>query len=171
MPVIVMVRHPAAVVASAKRLGWSFDIASWLDSQPELSSSLDDVLHPPPPYSTLVEEISVLWKCLYSTLRAYLSRNPDMMMVRHEDLCRSPIETFEKLYSYAGLCFDTAAVDQVRKHTQPSNTSLPADHRSVRRNSHALIKKWKTQLSDREIQIIHETTEDVASSFYDPGDW
>lgn len=80
----MIVRHPAATVASYLRLGWRFSPTE-LQAQPGL---MRDHLEPVPGSVdagalTAVEEGALLWRCYYQVLGTYLDPNPAMTAVRH----------------------------------------------------------------------------------------
>lgn len=170
VPVIVLIRHPAAVVASITRLNWRFDVEKWIREQPGLSDLLRPVIDAqPPPYASAIEEASVLWSCLYFVLHTFLERNPDMMSIKHETICRTPVASFRRMHQYAGYAFEASDAERVRAYTQGSDA--PSDHRTVRRDSERVLKKWKHELSGADVATIRRITTRVASAFYDDDAW
>ena len=171
---VVAVRHPAAVASSMKRLGWRFDFNHLL-GQPLL---MDDLLAP---HRHEIEKLSrtpadsvahagVLWKIIYGTLPRFTDEFDEILVVRHEDLSSSPVEGFERLSRSLGLRFDAETAERVRGFTDDRNpTELDqAEPHSIRVNSHANLSNWQRRLTKEEIQLVRETTEEVAELYY-PG--
>jgi hypothetical protein len=88
--VVVLIRHPAAVVSSLVRLDWIFYFPYLLE-QPEL---MRDWLAPfaeeirrfaasPQP---LLEQGILLWRIMHHVIFRYQQEHPEWIFLRHEDL-------------------------------------------------------------------------------------
>lgn len=177
MQVIVLLRHPAAYVASRKAAGWSFDFRNYLE-QPQL---VRDILSPnlqqiesfvaekEPPS---LETGALQWNLIYGALLSFAQRNPDWLVVRHEDLCTNPIDRFGTLFEACRLGFDDNVVARIRATTATENplSNRDGQHR-IHRDSRVLVKKWKKQLSQREVETVREATESTAGQYYKDDDW
>jgi hypothetical protein len=175
--VVITVRHPAAVVSSWKRLGWSFDFAHLLE-QPAL---LRDWLSPfkremetaLAPSHDLVDRVSLLWRVIYAVVARYERSFPGFVVLRHEDLSREPIEGFGALYDRLGLQFTAAAREVVAASSSganPSESSIENPY-ATRINSRANLENWKRRLSQDEVLRIRHVTEDVAGRYYANEEW
>ena len=171
---VVVVRHPAAVASSMKRLGWVFDFNNLL-AQPLL---MDGLLAP---YRREIEALSraptdsvthagVLWRIIYGTLRGFADELGNLLVVRHEALSSSPVEQFEHLSRSLGLHFDGATAEQIRGFTDERNPPEldQAQPHSVRVNSRASLWNWQRRLTSEEIKVVREATEGVVELYY-PG--
>jgi hypothetical protein len=171
---VVVVRHPAAVASSMKRLGWVFDFKNLL-GQPLL---MDGLLAP---YRHEIETLSrtpadsvthagALWRIMYETLPRFTDHFHNILVVRHEALSSSPVDQFEHLSRLLDLRFDGETAERIRGFTDGRNpTELDrGEPHSVRVNSHANIWNWQNRLTKEEINLVREATEGVVELYY-PG--
>lgn len=175
--VVVVVRHPAAFVDSARRRGWGFAFAELLD-QPLL---MRDVLEPwrgemevfrtHRPQHMVVEDAR-LWRIIYHVARAARAAHPDWIFVRHEDLSADPQAGFARLFGQLGLPYTPRAQRQVEEFSRAGN---PVDgdvrRNSLKRDSRANMHKWRQNLSPEEVRLVREETGDVATAFYGDDEW
>ncbi len=175
--VVVVVRHPAAVASSLKKLNWDFDFQDLID-QPLL---MRDWLEP---YRGEMEQIkcstgdliaqsSLLWRMVYQTVSQIRSRVPDLIVIRHEDLSRDVESGFRELYQSLDLEFSDeirSAIKTASSRENPRETTKNAAH-SVHINSQAAVKSWQERLSIQEIERVNELTGDTASIYYSADDW
>ena len=173
--IVISVRHPLAFVSSLKRLNWSFDFQDLLD-QPLL---MRDHLEPyrsqmePAQSKDVIEQGALLWKMIYQVVHTTRSRNPDFILVHHEDLSRDPNTGFRNLYQALGLDYTQHIEKSILDSTSsenPMELSRKKVH-DVRLDSRANMSNWKKRLSDDEINRVREMTEDVAQLFYADAGW
>ena len=151
--VVVIVRHPLAVVSSRKRLGWKFDLdellaqplllRDWLNpietSWPEALRHTDDV----------VAGGAQLWRLVYEVVSAQHQRLPDMIVVRHEDLSLDPVGEFRALYDVLGLTFDERAEQTIVRSSSSQNPGQldPSNPHAVQLDSRANLESWRSRIS------------------------
>jgi hypothetical protein len=180
MDVIMLLRHPAAFVLSIKEKKWIFNYQN-LVVQPEL---LRDLLQPYEDqirfYAPKGEDYDVIeggslqWNILYHAARELAKTRPDWQVLRHEDLSREPVDEFRKMFERLRLPFSEQVEREVKERSAEEN---PVDDKSkknwedARRNSKALIQKWKKRLSTEEIDRIRALTEPVSKHYYSDADW
>ena len=177
MNVIVMIRHPAAFVASMKRLNWGFDPSRWALSQPLL---LSDYLSPleeelkilRDSKSDIIDETAFLWKVLYSVVLKYKEVNQGWIYLRHEDISLDPLVQFKSLCGRLGLDFTEEMQEQIAEHSNASNPShsTGAD-KLLKLNSKKVISHWKSVLSSQEVKRIKEIVGEVSKFYYSDSDW
>lgn len=175
--VVIIVRHPAAVVSSWKRLGWGFDLSNLL-SQPAL---VRDWLGPmAEEMKTALTEgqdaidcIALLWRAIYSAVAEYQSRFPAFIVVRHEDLSRRPADEFAALYRRLGLTCSKEVADVISASTNRRNPEQLTVRDAYRTavNSAANVDAWKRRLTMEEAARIRALTAPVASHFYADAEW
>ncbi|MEW6718505.1 MAG: sulfotransferase [Chloroflexota bacterium] len=175
--VVILVRHPAAVVSSLKRLGWSFDFRDLLNQPLLMETHLA-------PYQKkmqaqvqkerdVIGEGSLLWCIIYDTIERYQRQHPGFIIIRHEDVSLTPMQSFEKLYTELAIPFNRRAQKTLQRATSPINPKeLSAESvHSIHLNSVAAIGRWKEHLTDDEVMRIREVTAGVAEGFYSDADW
>lgn len=175
--VVVLVRHPAAVVSSLIRLGWPFQISDlleqprlmqdWLDPfRAEMEAAKDQP-------ADVVQLGSLLWKLAYQVVVWIRERNPEVILVRHEDLSLEPQTSFQELCSQLDLEYSPKVSETVNRLSQSGNPAEIARRsvHSVRLDSQANLQNWKRRLSASEVERIRSITEPVASRYYAAQDW
>jgi hypothetical protein len=175
--VVVTVRHPAAVVASWKRLGWSFDFNNLL-TQPALlrdwlepfETEMRAALEPP---ADLVDRVALLWHVIYDVVGEHRKRFPEFHVVRQEDLSRNPTDEFRRLYGQLRVPFTSDVehtVASASSRDNPKETQVESPH-ETRLDSIANLGSWRTRLSPEELNRIRRRTERTAGLFYTEDDW
>ncbi|HUD11945.1 MAG TPA: sulfotransferase [Candidatus Saccharimonadia bacterium] len=174
MPTVIIVRHPAAVIASYVRLGWRFSLGHLTEQSELMKRYLQSTLAGVDIHSvSSIEEGALLWNAIYSVLSVYADRNPGMIVIRHEDLSTDPEFMFESLYKQLGLPYNGWFLGRIREYTNSKNVikpSLGVAH-ELHRNSRAIPFAWHDAFTDRELSRIRELTAPVADRFYGPQEW
>jgi hypothetical protein len=167
--VVVVVRSPAALVGSTKRLGWGFD-TRFLLSQPRLlRDSLEHeraALEAPP--TNVVEQAALLWRLVYETAAVCARELKEVRIVRHEDLSLDPVGSFERLYDRLGLSFNRRARRVVERTTRAGNPeeSPLDDPGAIRLDSRANLEVSRGRLTADELDLVQRQTAEVARLFY-----
>jgi len=173
--VVVIIRHPAAIASSLKRLKWPFDFQDLLE-QPLL---MRDWLEPfreemlQIQAEDVIGQSALLWRMIYPMLDVHAKQNPDIRILRHEDLSLEPHDCFRDLFGFLGLNFNTKAQAAVQRSTHSSNPreqSRSAVH-AVRLDSRANIENWKSRLTPGEIERIRSLIGETASPYYPEDSW
>jgi hypothetical protein len=173
--VVITVRHPAAFASSMKRLNWPFNFQDLLN-QPLLmrdhleryrdqiqSINSDDV----------IEQAALLWKMIYHSVHAASELDPELIIVRHEDLSRDPVPGFHDLYRLLDLEF-TQRVEKIILNSSSSENPLELSRKKVhgfKLDSRANLDNWRKRLTIQEIDRIHKMTEEVSSLYYSSEEW
>jgi hypothetical protein len=175
--VVIIVRHPAAVVSSWKRLGWSFDFNNLL-TQPAL---LRDWLEPfelemraalEPP-ADRIDRVALLWHVIHGVVGEYRKRFPEFHVVRQEDLSRNPTEQFRRLYEQLRIPFTNEiarAVSSSSSEENPKETRVESPH-ETRLDSMANLESWRRRLNPAVVTRIRRLTECTAGLYYREDDW
>lgn len=169
LPVVILVRHPAAFAASVRRCGFHFDVRNLMQNQALMDDFFGSVLGRVDPQSlSELEHAAWVWRCVYSVLFTFLERNPAMIPVRHEDLSTDPVTEFSALYKKLDLPFSMRIQKKIARITDAENPSIAPDNKvhHLQRDSRGLVDRWKTALSAEEIQTVRSITGETASPFY-----
>ena len=183
--VAVLVRHPAAMVASYRRLGYRAHFRHFLD-QPQLMA---DWLEPwRADMEALLEtedrvaQVATFWRVLHYVLAEMAERSPRLHVVRYEDLCFAPEAAYESLFAGLGLGFNRSARQEVVRATSGSSKNQSHTWRFSRRgglsrtafrpmDSKANITAWQKVIAPEEAARIRELTAPAADRFYGNADW
>ena len=175
--VIVMIRHPAAFVASMKRLNWGFDPSRWALSQPLL---LKDHLAPleeelktlRDTQSDIIDQAALFWKVIYFVVLKYRETYPDWIFLRHEDIALDPMVHFKMLCEKIGIDFTSEMEKQIDEYSNASNPSQSRGaEKLIKLNSKKAVSNWKNLLSAQEIERVRDRVEEVSKYYYADGDW
>jgi hypothetical protein len=175
--VVLVVRHPAAVVSSLVRLGWPFDLGDllhqpllmrdWLEPfRADLENAIRDG-------ESVVARASLLWSMVYSVVGRLAADRPNLVVVRHEDLSLDPEWGFRQLYQELGLAFNNSARQAVLQSSASGNPKQVSQNAAyaTRLDSRANLSNWKKRLGAEDVQRVRSLTAQVASQFYSPEDW
>lgn len=155
--VVVSVRHPAAFVASILRTG---NAHPWGDfaEQPRLMAGplrgyADLVtaytLQPP----SLEDGAILLWKMIYHFVSDAAAERGDWLIVRHEDLCREPRESFAEVFQFLGMSPKRSLIERLAS--------------SVKRED----ERWRVSLSREQVEKIRRSTAPIWERFYAGSEW
>lgn len=172
--VVVIVRHPLAVISSLKRNDFRFDFSN-LSQQPSLMngplrdfrSQIDAVLNSP---DDVVGNGALLWRIIYEVVAAE-SSSENVIVVRHEDLSREPVDEFSRLFEKLELQWSSNVRDAILASTSQKNpTELPSRNPfRTRVNSRANLTNWKHRLDDTDVERVLEITQPTLSRYYPEG--
>ncbi len=179
LDMILLVRHPAAVIQSQRRMKWGYNF-KWLADQEELLEEKlkpfkKEILEQAPrefiPWE--IETQALVWNIFAWTIAQYRANHPHWYIYRHEDLAARPVKSFRALYDKLSLDFGPKVETHIKRYTGDDNPALAEKDKihTLKRDSKKLIKNWKKKLSEKEIEEIRARTEDVAKEFYGDEDW
>jgi hypothetical protein len=121
VPMLLLVRHPCAVVASRMKLGWATDsdIVSFT-SQPDLVQDfLADRMRAIETANTEEAKHAVIW-CVSNLVPLVQFAGTGLMVVHYEDLCTRPHAEFSRIFAQLGIDYHDSVFDDL---AAPSMTS------------------------------------------------
>jgi Sulfotransferase domain len=154
VPIVLLIRHPCAVVCSRMELGWATDTdIKPLLSQPEL---IEDHLLP---YMDLIksaktmeEKHTIIW-CV-SNLVPLKQFNPgEVKIMYYEHLCTQPENELPALFEFIGRTYNKPVIGIIN---QPSQTTKVTS--AVVRGMDK-IENWKKKLRPSQIDSVLRTVE------------
>lgn len=168
--VVLVVRHPAAFVASLNKTNWPrFGMNTFLsqeDLMTDLLSGFKTELEEDVKENTSVLQNQVLfWRIMHHVIHVYKEQHPSWIVVRHEDVSNDPVNMFKELYEQLDLNFSKKVLHTIEEATSAQNESR------LTRDSKKNAQAWKRLLSDDEIHKIKEYSDDVDNYFYTNDDW
>jgi len=174
--VVVMIRHPAAFVASHIERGWRFPFGDLLAQERLMDVFLGpfagrmeaEVSHP----GSEVEHAALVWAVLYAVVSGYSRQHPNWLFLRHEDLARQPMEGFRGLADHIAVPFSPQLAQAVQRNSfADRGVQAHGDSNAIRRDSAAVVGSWRERLPPSETVKIRRLTEGVSEAFYSGGDW
>lgn len=176
MTTIVLVRHPAAIASSLKRLGWSHPFQDFL-AQPalmeeQLADFEDEIRRMAKAEHEIVDQAALLWRLIYSVLVRYGKAYRDWMFVRHEDLAGNPLSGFARIFERLGLAYTERVQAAVRWYSSGAGElEATAAPYAIRRASRQTIHGWRQRLSVAERARLRAQVEEAAREFYAASEW
>lgn len=171
--VVILIRHPAAMVGSFKRLGMYHSLEQLIAQDRLMEEHLKGLIPPDWQRLSSVEQIALLWRCLNQVLHQFSQANPRMIVMRHEDISASPELSFRSLYDQLGLHYSYGVGRTIRNHTAARNPVDPTNNRmhQLKRDSRSNIYRWRKVLTLDELRAIKAITGDMADRYYDEATW
>jgi len=172
--VIVLVRHPAAFVASLKVKNWQFDFKNFSEQKLLLNSKLEKYKPEIIQYSVnrpnIILQGILIWNIIHELILMYQEEyNDEWYFIRHEDLSRNPVEEFRSIFDYLNLELpEKIEAKIINSTTAKAEKNLQRD---LVRDSKKNIKTWKKRLTKEEIELIYNGTKGVWKEFYSEYDW
>nr|WP_272506792.1 sulfotransferase [Salinibacter ruber] len=173
LDVVVMIRHPVAFAGSLKVKGWTFPFQDLLDQSRAMKDLFwehrEEIQHFAKTDQHIVDQAALLWTLLYNVVLKYRKQQPDWVFLRHEDIARSPLQTFQGLYDQFGLDFTNTVRSQIEAHSDPAEKKSTVE--DLQRDSESVIRNWVQRLTADEIKRVRKRTASVASEFYSEDEW
>ncbi|TDT15619.1 sulfotransferase family protein [Ilumatobacter fluminis] len=163
--VIVMVRHPAAVVASMRRLGWK---AGTTMRRFAAEGLLDDVeLDWVDQLDADLDGVALFWRMNY---RAALAGLGDGRLVVHELMSARPSEAIAELRAATGIPWSDRSERRLRRLTSGDVAAADPAGRTqqFRRASADILGSTISTLTADELDRIWAIAGDIASRWYRP---
>lgn len=171
LKILVMIRHPAGFAGSLKEKGWTFPFGDLLAQdrlmEDHLSPFAEEIETFANTEQNVIDQAALLWSVLYTVVSTYQDRHPEWTFLRHEDVARHPVETFESLYAHFGLNFTASIREETESHSEASGGS----NGKLRRDSRAVVRNWEHRLTPSEVERVRRQAKPVASEFYSDTDW
>jgi hypothetical protein len=178
--VVMLVRHPAGIVSSLKRIG-----AGWADNLPDIAAQpeligrylrayVDDIVRAAHEPLDPIEHGSLLWLLIHSAIAQQLDRRPEFILVRYEDLAMDPANGFRELYERLDLAWTPRAEKTIREGSMagPAARNNPWGRVGLGRtayqpmDSKANAWAWRGRLAADEAAAVIAATRPVAERFY-----
>lgn len=145
VPIILLLRHPCAVVNSHLKLGWDNHIEELLE-QAEL---IEDFLHPFKQNileaQTDFEQQIFLW-CIENYVPLKQFKKGEIHLAFYENFCECPREEIERLFSFLGKKFDESIFLNLKK---PSSMSTKE---SAVITGDSIVDSWRKHVTDEQLQ-------------------
>jgi hypothetical protein len=175
MVVIVLIRHPAAIVSSYKELNWSHPFSHFLQ-QPQLlddclSLFADEIAELAGGNGELIDQVSLLWRLIHFQIHRYQLDHPDWIFMRYEDLASDPFPGFGEIFQQIGLPLTGVVEQTIAQHSSVTGQKHRSNPYRIRRDSKTNVKRWKQRLTAAEIRHIKRNVSDVSPYFYTDEEW
>lgn len=153
LPVVILIRHPCAVVASQARLGWYMNAYQFLEE----SQLVEDYLYP---HTRFIRNIQDEWAhcaafwAIENLVASDCARQWGIPILFYEHLVLHPEETLRTLFNRLGYTWDEARWAKIR-------TQL------ITRTAQSTIDRWRQTLDAHVVRTILDTVHTLGVSLYD----
>lgn len=168
--VLVLIRHPAAFVASFKSLHWEHPFDHFL-KQPLL---MRDYLCPfegeirdfAERRQDVVDQAILLWRLIHSVILRYQKTHPEWTFARHRDLSSNPVDKFRGIFERLDLPYGAREEINTRHYCMAESQQDRYVWNDVVRNSAQNLDLWRARLTEEELGRVREKCFDIAHEFY-----
>lgn len=148
VPVLVY-RHPGAVLASYRRMGWRPDIA-------EVAPIVDLPQVPP---TTGVDHLALdmarFWSALNTTAVGDLDQVPQAVVVAHEDIATAGMAGLRRLFAACGVDWDGPTEERIAgAGSEGGSANMSKALHDLNRDPAAVAASWRAHVSDEEIALL-----------------
>ena len=180
MPVVVIIRHPAAFVASLIAAGWTrFPFRILLGQERLMADRLApfraEIAAAAAAQPGPLEVGILLWRLIHHHIRLLRRDHPDWIFVRHEDLSRDPVDGFREVFARLGLAFSPEVAARINAMSGTDGglaaLSIFGTRRRTVRNSRDAVGYFRKRLTGPQIEAIRRDSRDVWEDFYAEADW
>ena len=148
---LILLRHPASVLASWMEVQLKDGRNSTLESRPEVRAHYAYRWDVPPPGPDPIEKMSWRIGLLVAALEEVLTRHPEWHVRTHEQLCTDPVAAFRQLFTDLDLPWGD--------DTEPFlvEFNAPGKGFSNRRVASELSDSWQKRLTDDQLHTLRRT--------------
>jgi len=147
MPIVLLLRHPCAVIHSLLSLGWDPALKYLLRQENLMSGILAPFRAEMQQATTPFENHLFLW-CAETYVALNQLEADDVCLVFYEQLCENPEEEITRLFAFLGQKYDRLVLAQVKR---PSPLSRP-DSTIVTGGS--LIHSWQARITTEQLARV-----------------
>lgn len=149
--VLVLLRHPANVLASWMAVNLKDSRNRTLETRPEIQASYADRWGVPRPGSDPIELMSWRIGLLIAALEEAMARNPHWVVRTHEQLCDGPIAQFQHLFNELSIPWN----DDVELFLTESDR--PGEGFQTNRVASELSGAWQHRLDADQVATLRRT--------------
>lgn len=166
---VIVVRHPASLAASLKRVGWWPEMRDFRE-QPDL---VEDFFHDEADFlyqswPSPLHEAMAHWRATHKIFLTQSARNDGWILLTHEEISAEPLSVFQQLYQELGLTWSSRIERSIRSMTGGGNTTEASGNQAMdlQRDSASIFRHRRDSLSTRERREIFDIVGDIALQFY-----
>jgi len=148
---LVLLRHPASVLASWMDVQLKDGRNSTLESRPEVRARYTGRWDVPPPGNDPIEKMSWRIGLLTAALEEAASHHPEWHLRTHEQLCTDSVATFQRLSGDLGLEWG----EENEQYLVDNDT--PGEGFETRRVASELSGSWQRRIDDQQLGTLRRT--------------
>jgi hypothetical protein len=145
---LVLLRHPASVLASWVEVNLKEGRYGTLESRPDIRARYLDRWGVPQPGPDRIETLSWRIGLLIAVLEEVLAKHPTWQMRTHEELCTDSVSTFRTLFADLGLEWSDATEEYL------VTNNVPGGGFETRRVASEVVGSWQKRLDDDQLATL-----------------
>lgn len=150
-PIIYILRHPCAVVASRLRLNWEPILINNIHEYESLiSNHLDKYIDLINDTKTILEKTTCIW-CIENLVVLNTMQPDDFLITTYENLVANPNNEVKRIFNY----IEKDSINNI-DDIIINKVSITARKDSAILKNKDPLKEWKTNLSEKEVETILE---------------
>ncbi len=149
LPIVLLLRHPCAIVQSLLKLGWPTALEHILDQDGLLSTVLQPFRQAIEHAQTPFERHLLLW-CVETYVPLKELAPNDVHLVFYEELCQHPGRELAALYEFLGREFDERVLARLK---EPSPLTRPD---SAIFSGGSAVESWKEDITGGQLKAALE---------------
>lgn len=155
---VILVRHPAAMINSLKRMNWR--LPNLDDRAPEVYSADSDI--------QFCFQIGMFWGGLYAEVLDQVRTVPEqLMLVRHEELCNEPVQIGQDILTHLDMPFTDSARDFLTKSTSGNVGELSGDQlHNMYRDAQKLAQSWRSSITKEQLMAVQAGAGKILQQIY-----
>lgn len=162
--VVLIVRHPGAVILSELRQGTPAgqSLAAILTQKQVIEYHLKPYVGILKEAKSEIEQLAAVWAARHRVVADGLQRHPEWLVVCYENLCADPVGQFRELFAALDLRWSRAMETYVNRHSTVAGEGAY----SIQRVSNRQIDEWRGRMADRDVAQVQEITRALEIPFY-----
>jgi hypothetical protein len=105
-----------------------------------------------------IQRLAWMWMLPNEKALEDVARDPSIKIVRYRDLCERPIELSQELFRLVGITWDPT-VEEFLRNSTAAQYAEPDNYYSVFRDPKLSVDRWRTVLTDEQINEIRAVVE------------
>lgn len=162
---LILLRHPANVLASWMEVQLKDGRNSTLESRPEVRRAYSDRWGVAPPGDDPLEKMSWRIGLLIAALEEALARHPDWHVRTHEQLCDDSLQTFHTLFDDLNLAWSEETEAFLVENDAPGEGFV------TRRVASELSDSWQKRLDDHQLATLRRVLAQFPISTWNDSDF
>ena len=147
IPKVLILRHPCAVLASKRRLGWhwgSEELDIFLDQEDLVADHLRPFASKIRSSKTELDQQMMSW-CIENFVLLKQFRNAPLYVVFYEHLCADPDNILPSLFHFVGRKYDDRVIRRVTRASATTSQGGSSEPKKI-------VSSWSRHLEESEIQ-------------------
>lgn len=157
---LLVYRHPAAVLASYRRMGWTADLDEISAVLPHVLASLPEL--PTPDDDVAVDAVVMgrFWSALNTQALRDLDTMESAVVVSHEEVTSGGARAIQRLFELLGLRWNSEVARRLASPRLAAHepTTNPAALHNFARAPESVLNAWRTTISETDLTVVERLT-------------